>query len=193
MDRGYWVWLIRLASGSIQRGHRGRSHDCIRLRPTTTWIGFNDWLDWHEPSVGDLIRDNRHFDPRIFWPSRDMPIPPRKSIQKIAWPRSATRPFSPIRFTAGLDFFRLAGNTLVTELITRDRAGADLTERVDFPIAGCTWTFFYDSGIRIFQDQYPLMGNVRRCSLPKPLGHRLVLGDHRPGFLPRSNRWISSS
>lgn len=158
MDRGYWVWLIRLASGSTSVGIVADP----RLHPLETYNNvdrFNDWLDRHEPLVGDLIRDNRHLI-QDFLALKRYAHTTTQVYSKNRWALIGDAAlFTDPLYSLGSDFIGM-GNTLVTELITQDLAGADLTERVDF----YSWLyldFLYDSGIRIFQDQYPLMGNAQ--------------------------------
>jgi flavin-dependent dehydrogenase len=158
MDRGYWTWLIRLASGSTSVGIVADP----RLHPLETFNNvdrFNDWLDQHEPHVGDLIRANRHLI-QDFIALKRYAHHTKQVYSTNRWALIGDAAlFTDPLYSPGSDFIAM-GNTLVAELITQELAGADLTDRVEF----YNWLyrdFLYDTAIRIFQDQYPLMGNAQ--------------------------------
>lgn len=158
MDRGYWVWLIRLASGSTSVGIVADP----RLHPLESFNNverFNDWLDRHEPLVGDLIRHNRHLI-QDFLALKRYAHTTEQAYSTNRWAMVGDAAlFTDPLYSLGSDFIGM-GNTLVTDMVCRDMAGEDLSERVDF----YNWLyldFLYDSGIRIFLDQYPLMGNAQ--------------------------------
>ena len=158
MDRGYWVWIIRLASGSTSVGIVADP----RLHPLD---GFNqvdrfiDWLEEHEPLLGDLIRRNRGLI-QDFLAIKRLAHTTEQIYSRDRWALIGDAAlFTDPLYSLGSDFIGM-GNTLVTDMVCHDLAGGDLTERVDF----YSWLyldFLYDSGIRIFQDQYPLMGNAQ--------------------------------
>jgi flavin-dependent dehydrogenase len=165
MGRGYWVWLIRLASGSTSVGIVADP----RIHPLA---GFNqvdrflDWLDANEPQVGDLVRHNRHLI-QDFLAIKGLAHTTKQVYSKDRWAMVGDAAlFTDPLYSLGSDFIGM-GNTLVTDMVRHDMAGGDLTERVDL----YSWLyldFLYDSGIRIFQDQYPLMGNAQ-VFVPKAL------------------------
>lgn len=158
MGRGYWVWLIRLASGSTSVGIVADP----RLHPLA---GFNqvdrflDWMDTHEPQVGKLLRQNRAAI-QDFLAIKGLAHTSKQVYSKHRWAMVGDAAlFTDPLYSLGSDFIAM-GNTMVTELVRQDLAGRNLAETVDF----YNWLyldFLYDSGIRIFQDQYPLMGNAQ--------------------------------
>jgi flavin-dependent dehydrogenase len=158
MGRGYWVWLIRLASGSTSVGIVADP----RLHPLS---GFNqvdrflDWLDEHEPQVGELMRRNRHLI-QDFLAIKGLAHTSKQAYSKDRWALIGDAVlFTDPLYSLGSDFIGM-GNTIVTEMVRHDMSSGDLAERVDF----YSWLYLdmlYDSGIRIFQDQYPLMGNAQ--------------------------------
>ncbi len=158
MGRGYWVWLIRLASGSTSVGIVADP----RLHPLA---GFNqvehflDWLDTEEPQVGDLLRRNRDLI-QDFLAIKGLAHTTEQIYSKQRWALIGDAAlFTDPLYSLGSDFIAI-GNTLVTDMVRHDLMGGDITERVDV----YSWLyldFLYDSGIRIFQDQYPLMGNAQ--------------------------------
>jgi len=158
MDRGYWVWLIRLASGSTSVGIVAdpRLHPLGTFNQEERFIG---WLDRHEPLVGDLVRNNRHLI-QDFLAIKRLAHTTEQVYSKDRWALVGDAAlFTDPLYSLGSDFIGM-GNTLVTELVRHDMSGGDLTERVDF-FSWLFLDFLYDSGIRIFQDQYPLMGNAQ--------------------------------
>jgi flavin-dependent dehydrogenase len=165
MGRGYWVWLIRLASGSTSVGIVADP----RIHPLA---GFNqvdrflDWLDANEPQVGDLVRRNRHLI-QDFLAIKGLAHTTEQVYSTDRWAMVGDAAlFTDPLYSLGSDFIGM-GNTMVTDMVRHDMAGGDLAERVEL----YSWLyldFLYDSGIRIFQDQYPLMGNAQ-VFVPKAL------------------------
>ena len=165
MGRGYWVWLIRLASGSTSVGIVADP----RVHPLA---GFNqverflEWLDTNEPQVGDLVRRNRHLI-QDFLAIKGLAHTTEQVYSNDRWAMVGDAAlFTDPLYSLGSDFIGM-GNTMVTDMVRHDMAGGDLKQRVEL----YSWLyldFLYDSGIRIFQDQYPLMGNAR-VFVPKAL------------------------
>lgn len=158
MGRGYWVWLIRLASGSTSIGIVADP----RLHPLAEFNQperFLDWLDVHEPQVGNLVRQNRDLI-QDFLAIKGLAHTTDQIYSKNRWALVGDAAlFTDPLYSLGSDFIAI-GNTLVTDMVRCDLTGGDIAERVDF----YSWLyldFLYDSGIRIFQDQYPLMGNAQ--------------------------------
>lgn len=158
LGRGYWVWLIRLASGSTSVGIVADP----RLHPLS---GFNQkerfiqWLEEHEPLAGNLVRE-RESDIQDFIAIKKLAYTTREVYSKDRWALIGDAAlFTDPLYSLGSDFIGM-GNTLVTELVRSDLAGDGFDERVDF----FSWFYLdllYDTGIRIFQDQYPIMGNAQ--------------------------------
>jgi flavin-dependent dehydrogenase len=156
MGRGYWVWLIRLASGSTSVGIVADP----RLHPLA---GFNqvdrflDWLDANEPQVGDLLRRNRDLI-QDFLAIKGLAHTTEEAYSKDRWALIGDAAlFTDPLYSLGSDFIAV-GNTLVTEMVRHDLAGGNIAKHVEL-FSWLYLDFLYDSGIRIFQDQYSLMGN----------------------------------
>jgi flavin-dependent dehydrogenase len=161
MDRGYWVWLIRLASGSTSVGIVADP----RLHPLTTFNQverFTNWLLEHEPLVGNLVREKADLI-QDFIAIKHLAHHSKQAYSKNRWALIGDAAlFTDPLYSLGSDFIAM-GNTLVTDLIHRDLVGGDIGEQADF----YNWLyldFLYDTGIRIFQDQYPIMGNAQVMS-----------------------------
>ena len=156
MGRGYWVWLIRLASGSTSVGIVAdpKYHSLNKFNGLDRFL---DWLDRNEPQVGRLMRE--HSDGvQDFLVLKKYSHTSKQIYSTDRWALIGDAAlFSDPLYSPGSDFVAM-GNTLVTDLIRHDLAGGDLKERVDF----YNWfylDFLYDTAIRIFQDQYGIMGN----------------------------------
>ena len=158
MDRGYWLWLIRLASGSTSVGIVADP----RLHPLETFNNVDRFIDWsnkHEPLVGELLDRNRHLI-QDFLALRKYAHTTEQAYSTDRWALVGDAAlFTDPLYSLGSDFIGM-GNTLVTHMVCRDLAGEDIDQHVEF----FNWLyldFLYDSGIRIFLNQYPLMGNAQ--------------------------------
>jgi flavin-dependent dehydrogenase len=158
VGRGYWVWLIRLASGSTSVGIVADP----RHHPLSKFNGrdhFIDWLERNEPLVGRVVRANKdaiqdflalknyaHTTEQVYSPDRWALI-------------GDAALFTDPLYSPGSDFVAM-GNTVVTDLVRHDLSGGDLEDRTEF----YNWfylDFLYDTAIRVFQDQYGILGNAQ--------------------------------
>jgi len=152
---GYWVWLIPLSSGSHSVGIVADP----RLHPLEAMNTFEramQWLRQHQPRLFDALDGQRDklqdfaFFRRFSYDCKQV-----FSAQRWALAGEAGRFLDPF-YSPGSDFIAI-GNTYITELIARDRAG--------LPLAGHTTIFeqifrsFYDSTMALYVDQYPLFGD----------------------------------
>ena len=152
---GYWVWLIPLSSGSHSVGIVADP----RLHPLEAMNTFEramQWLHQHQPRLFDALDGQRDklqdfaFFRRFSYDCKQV-----FSAQRWALAGEAGRFLDPF-YSPGSDFIAI-GNTYITELIARDRAG--------LPLAAHTTIFeqifrsFYDSTMALYVDQYPLFGD----------------------------------
>ena len=155
MGEGYWVWLIRLASGATSVG--------IVADPAFhAFDQFNTlekaraWLAEHEPQCAavlaqhdDEIRDFRvmkkysHGVSRVF-----------DGRHRWCLTGDAGIFLDPL-YSSGLDLVAI-GNGLITDMITRDLDGEDITVRAQ--ISDTLFRSLTDMWLAIYQDQYTLMG-----------------------------------
>lgn len=156
MGEGYWVWLIRLASGATSVG--------IVADPAFhSFDGFNTlekakaWLAEHEPQCAsevarfdDLIKDFRvmkhysHTVTKVF-DGRDR------------WGVTGdSGVFLDPLYSSGLDLVAI-GNGLITDLVIRDLDGEDVTARSG--ISDSLFRSLTDMWLNIYRDQYVLMGS----------------------------------
>jgi hypothetical protein len=157
MGRGYWVWLIPLGSGSTSIGivADGDLHPYSRLNRYERAL---DWLREFEPqcaavveALGDRLEDFlalRHYAhgcERVF--SSD-------GWALVGEAGVFTDPF----YSPGSDFIAI-GNDCTADLITRAAAGEDVSERAQ--AFNTVYLRLYDAFLRLYNGQYPLMGNAQ--------------------------------
>jgi flavin-dependent dehydrogenase len=157
MGKGYWVWLIPLGSGSTSVGIVADS----ALHPFNRINRFERALDWlreFEPQCAKVVEAHKgeledflalqhfaHGCARVF------------SAERWALTGEAgvfTDPF----YSPGSDFIAL-GNDCIADLITRDLRGEDVSTRVD--AFNLTYLRLFDAFIRLYEGQYPIMGNAQ--------------------------------
>jgi flavin-dependent dehydrogenase len=157
MGTGYWVWLIPLGSGSTSFGIVADAalHPFHRLNRFDRAL---DWLREYEPQCADVVAP---YATRL----EDF-----RALQHFA--HGCTRVFSPTRwamtgesgvftdpfYSPGSDFIAL-GNDFVTDLITRDLRGEDVSARAE--AFNTMHLRLFDAFIRLYDGQYPLMGNAQ--------------------------------
>ena len=155
MGEGYWVWLIRLASGATSVG--------IVADPAFHGFGgFNTldkakaWLRDHEPQCAavvsehaDLIRDFRvmkhysHGATKVF-DGRDR------------WCLTGDSGiFLDPLYSSGLDLVAI-GNGLITDMIARELDGEDVVARTQ--ISDSLYRSLTEMWLAVYQHQYTLMG-----------------------------------
>ncbi len=155
MGQGYWVWLIRLASGATSVG--------IVADPAFhDFDGFNTldkargWLREHEPQCAAVLADNEHL-------IRDFRVMKKYShgVSKMfdghhRWALTGDAGvFLDPLYSSGLDLVAI-GNGLITDMIVRDLDGQDVAVRAQ--ISDSLFRSLTDMWLNIYQDQYTLMG-----------------------------------
>jgi flavin-dependent dehydrogenase len=157
MGVGYWVWLIPLGSGSTSFGivADGDIHPFHRINRFERAM---DWLREFEPQCAEVMEAHtseledflalQHFAhgcARVF------------SGERWALVGEAgvfTDPF----YSPGSDFIAM-GNDYVTDLIVRDARGEEIAARAE--AFNATYLRLFDAFIRLYDGQYPIMGNAQ--------------------------------
>jgi hypothetical protein len=156
---GYWVWLIPLASGSHSVGIVADP----RIHPIEGMNTFERamvWLREHQPRLWDDLNAKVEGHPEklqdfAFFRRFSHDCEQVFSAQRWALAGEAGRFLDPF-YSPGSDFIAI-GNTYITELVARDRAG--------LPLGGHTQIYeqifksFYDSTLTLYVDQYALFGD----------------------------------
>lgn len=152
---GYWVWLIPLASGSHSVGIVAdpRYHPLERMN---TFEKAMEWFQQHQPALFDELDGKRDklqdfaFFRRFSYDCKQV-----FSADRWALAGEAGRFLDPF-YSPGSDFIAI-GNTFITELIARDRAGLRLPAHVQ--VYEQMFRSFYDSTLALYVDQYGLFGD----------------------------------
>lgn len=152
---GYWVWLIPLASGSHSVGIVAdpRFHPIERM---DTFDKAMDWLAEFQPALfADLDAKRDQLQDFAFFRRFSYDCKQVFSDQRWALAGEAGRFLDPF-YSPGSDFIAI-GNTFITELIARDRAGLRLAAHVQ--VYEQIFKSFYDSTLALYVDQYGLFGD----------------------------------
>jgi flavin-dependent dehydrogenase len=157
MGVGYWFWLIPLGSGSHSFGivADGDIHPFARINRFERAL---DWLREFEPQAAEIMEAHapeledflalQHFAhgcARVFSPDR---------WALVGEAGVFTDPF----YSPGSDFIAM-GNDYVTDLIVRETRGEDVRARAE--TFNATYLRFFDAFIRLYDGQYPIMGNAQ--------------------------------
>jgi flavin-dependent dehydrogenase len=158
MGDGYWVWLIRLASGSTSVGIVADA-DAHPFASFNTLDKARDWLRQHEPQCAAVV--DEHADGiQDFRVMRDYSYGCEQVFSgEQRWGLTGeSGVFLDPLYSPGLDLIAI-GNGLMVDLITRSLAGEDVTalgaihDNLFRSVAGI-W-------LAIYEKQYSLMGNPR--------------------------------
>jgi flavin-dependent dehydrogenase len=155
VGRGYWIWLIPLASGSHSIGIVADP----REHPLEAFADFESALAWlarRQPRLAQAIEAKRD-TLQDFAYLRDFSYDCRQvfSAQRWALTGEAGVFLDPF-YSPGGDFIAIA-NTYITELVARDRAGESL-ERLT-RLYEQMFRSFYENTLSLYVDQYPIFGD----------------------------------
>jgi flavin-dependent dehydrogenase len=161
MGPGYWVWIIRLPSGSTSIG-------IVAESDTHPFAGFNTleralgWLAAREPQLAaeltsraDLVQDFRVMGDYSYGSEQVY-----DGAAKWCATGEAGLFLDPL-YSPGLDLIAIS-NTLVSDLVLRGLDGEDVAVRAT--IHDTLFRTVADIWISIYRNQYPLMGNARVMS-----------------------------
>lgn len=154
MGDGYWVWIIRLASGSTSVGivadptfHQASDFDTLAKAMV--------WLREHEPQCADALAE---FEDKI----QDFRVMKNYSHgaaqffdgqQRWCLTGESAIFLDPL-YSSGLDLIAI-GNGLITDMIVRDLDGENVIGRSQ--TANTLFRTLTEMWMAIYQDQYPLM------------------------------------
>jgi flavin-dependent dehydrogenase len=154
--KGYWVWLIPLSSGPISIGICADPafHPFEKI---STLEGALDWIREHEPQLGEAL-DSRRDQVEDFLKVEHFSYGCKQCYdgeRRWALVGEAGAFLDPF-YSPGSDFIAMS-NTITTDLITRDLAGENVTERAR------TLNDFYLDLYRVcltqYEEQYGFWGN----------------------------------
>jgi flavin-dependent dehydrogenase len=164
VGEGYWVWLIPLASGSHSVGIVA-DPAYHPLEGMNTFERAMQWLHRHQPRLFDALDGRREklqdfaFFRRFSYDCKQV-----FSNQRWALAGEAGRFLDPF-YSPGSDFIAI-GNTYITELVARDRAGQPLGAHAR--VFDQAFRSFYDSTLALYTGQYGLFAD------PEVLPHKVI-------------------
>ncbi|UMB71851.1 NAD(P)/FAD-dependent oxidoreductase [Mycobacterium paraterrae] len=155
MGEGYWVWLIRLASGSTSVG----------IVADPAFHAFSDfntlekaqaWLAEHEPQCAAVLDQSRHLiqDFRVMKNYSHGSTKVYDAQARWGLTGDAAVFLDPL-YSSGLDLVAI-GNGLITDMICRDLDGQDVVARAG--INDSLFRSLADMWLNIYCGQYVLMG-----------------------------------
>ncbi|MFF4214141.1 NAD(P)/FAD-dependent oxidoreductase [Streptomyces sp. NPDC001796] len=157
MGPGYWVWLIRLASGSTSVGIVTDA-DLHRFEQLNRFDRALDWLARHEPQCADVIRQHRD-KLQDFRVMKDYAYSCEQVFSADRWCLAGEAGvFLDPLYSPGLDLIAIS-NGLITDLITHALDGDDIAELA--AIHNQVFLLIAEGWLSIYENQYPLMGNAR--------------------------------
>lgn len=155
MGQGYWVWLIPLSSGAISIGIVAdpRFHPFERINTLEAAL---DWLDEHEPIVGEAVR-SRPDDVQDFLKVEDYAYRVQRVYSPERWCLTGdagafTDPF----YSPGSDFIAL-GNGCIGDIVMHDLAGEPVDDRIEQ--FNTQFLQQFDRQLDFYTGQYELWGN----------------------------------
>lgn len=157
MGKGYWVWLIRLASGATSVGIVADEthHDFAQFNTLDRALV---WLDKHEPALAIQLREHAG-DVCDFRVMRNYSYGASKVFDgqaRWALTGEASVFLDPL-YSPGLDHIAIANN-LIGDLIARDRAGEDV--RFVGEHHDTLFRRIAEIWLAIYENQYSLMGDA---------------------------------
>ena len=155
MGEGYWVWLIRLASGATSVG--------IVADPVFhPFDGFNTlakakaWLREHEPQCAAVVAEHAHqvMDFRVMKKYSHGATKVFDGRDRWCLTGDAGVFLDPL-YSSGLDLVAI-GNGLITDMVARELDGEDVVARSQ--ISDSLFRSLTEMWLAVYQDQYTLMG-----------------------------------
>ena len=182
MGQGYWVWLIPLASGPVSIGIVAdpRYHPFERIN---TLEGALDWINEHEPQLGEALQGRRD-EIEDFLKLENFSYSCKQVFSAtdrwciVGEAGVFLDPF----YSPGSDFIAI-GNTLTTDLVTRELSGEDVGARAEAHEDLLMW--YYRCFLRCYEGQYEMWGNPLAMSAKVAVNFMLYWGAITPLFFHR--------
>jgi 2-polyprenyl-6-methoxyphenol hydroxylase-like FAD-dependent oxidoreductase len=156
MGEGYWVWLIRLASGATSVG--------IVADPAfhpfddfNTLAKARSWLREYEPQCAEVLAQNEHLikDFRVMKHYSHGATKVFDGRERWCLTGDSGIFLDPL-YSSGLDLIAI-GNGLITDMIARDLDGEDVVARSG--ISDSLFRSLTDMWLAVYCNQYTLMGS----------------------------------
>lgn len=157
MGRGYWVWLIPLASGCTSVGivFDASMHS---IKQVNTFERALTWLHAHEPQCANTLEQSRD-TLRDFHVMRGGAYGCRRLFSTDRWAITGEAGvyLDPL-YSPGSDFIAVS-NTLIVDLICQDLDGHKLTAAVVF--SETLYQGMFQQYMLLYRGQYDIMGSAR--------------------------------
>lgn len=155
MGKGYWVWMIPLASGSTSMGIVG-GEPFHKLTDFNSLDKAIKWLEKHEPQCADFAKANLD-KVQDFRAIKHYATECQQVFSAKRWGITGEAGFFHDPFySPGSDFIAFS-NTFLTDLIDRDLSGRGFRTRA-FSYDRIFKRFYYGTKTA-YQDQYCMFGN----------------------------------
>jgi len=161
MGKGYWVWVIPLASGSTSIGIVAdpRVHS---LKEINSFEKAMAWLHEHEPDCANSLEPHRDLV-QDFLAMKNMARGTRQVFSADRWGLvGEAAAFLDPFYSPGSDFIAI-GNTMVTRLIDDDLSGKSIQHLA--PTLQSVFLTLFHNNLLTYRDQYLLFGNPRIMAL----------------------------
>jgi flavin-dependent dehydrogenase len=155
MGRGYWAWLIPLASGSISIGVVA-DPKYVPFADINTFEGLLSWLEVHEPELARAV-SNRRGALQDFHRLKHYAHGCKQVFSAERWALTGEAGvFTDPLYSPGGDFISIS-NTYITNMVVEDLAG----EPIDALAARSNLFYLklFESVLSVWENQYGLMGN----------------------------------
>ncbi len=161
MDKGYWVWLIPLATGNTSVGIVADP----ATHPLETYNSLDKALEWlkvNEPLCFNNIEPRKE-DILDFKVLKHFALNSEKLYSTERWAISGESGiFLDAFYSPGTDFIAL-NNTLISDLIVRDNAGEDVALRNE--IYEKTLFAIFNNWVPLYENKYPMWGKTQTMIL----------------------------
>ena len=157
MDKGYWVWLIPLATGNTSVGIVADP----KFHPFNTYNKLDkamDWLAENEPLCYKFLKEKKD-DVLDFKVLKHFAHHTEKLYSTERWALTGESglfldPF----YSPGTDFIAI-NNTFITDLIVRENKGEDIHLRTN--VFEQTHFSLFNNWVPIYQNKYSLWGSTQ--------------------------------
>ncbi|VEG47060.1 flavin-dependent dehydrogenase [Mycolicibacterium flavescens] len=155
MGEGYWVWLIRLASGATSVGIVA-DPEFHAFDEFNTLDKAKAWIRRHEPQCADEVarHEDLIMDFRVMKHYSHAATKVFDGAARWCLTGDAGVFLDPL-YSSGLDLVAI-GNGLITDMITRELDGEDVVARAG--ISDSLFRSLADMWLAVYEKQYPLMG-----------------------------------
>lgn len=161
MDKGYWVWLIPLATGNTSVGIVADP----AIHPFDTYNKLDKALEWlkvNEPLCYENIEPRKE-DILDFKVLKHFALNSEKLYSEERWAVSGeSGVFLDPFYSPGTDFISMS-NTFISDLITRDLRGEDVSLHTS--VYEKTLFAVFNNWVPLYQNKYPMWGATQTMIL----------------------------